>query len=138
MRRLAILGILAVVLSASPTAAAGDTAWRATLPGHPGAAGTVTVTISGSTGTLRWSLTGLSPRTMLTVDVRGGSCATPHGRVIMIHRIERFVGGRSARTYTLTADQIGWFLRNWRRWGAVELTATDAGRTECVAFHRLS
>jgi hypothetical protein len=135
MRRLAIPAVLLLLLTFATPVTASDPTYRATLAG-PGPTGTISVTIGGTTGTLQWNLAHLARNSMVTVAVRGGTCAAPHGLVVQSRWQARFINGRSSQTRTLDPAWVTLFNRSWTSHRGDAVTVTNAGHTECVAFVR--
>jgi hypothetical protein len=135
MRRLAIPAVLLMLLAFATPVAASDPTYRATLAG-PGPTGIVTIAISGTTGTLQWTLGHLARDSMVTVAVRGGTCASPRGLIVQSRWQARFSNGRSSQTRTLDPAWVTLFNRSWSSRGGDVVTVTNASHTECVAFAR--
>jgi len=135
MRRLAIPAVLLMLLTFATPVTASDPTYRATLAG-PGPTGTVTIAISGTTGTLQWNLAHLARDSMVTVTVRGGTCAVPRGLIVQSRWQARFINGTSRQTRTLDPAWVTFFNRSWSSRGGDVVTVTNAGHTECVAFAR--
>jgi len=135
MRRLAVVGSLAMTLAlVAPAAAASDSSWKATLTGA-GISGTVTVTITSSTSaTLAENLTGLTPRTLSVLWLRGGSCKSTSFGVARV-RWTVPATGRLVHTVNLSPSMIGFFRFDMSRRGGVCATLTDGSKT---AFGRLT
>lgn len=133
MRRLAVVGSLAMTLALiAPAAAASDSSWKATLTGA-GMSGTVTVTITSSTSaTLVEDLTGLTPRTLSVLWLRAGNCSST-STAFGVARVRWTVpaNGHLVVTVNLSPSMIGFFKFDMNHRGGVRATMTDGSKTAC-------
>ena len=131
MRRLAVVGSLAMTLALiAPAAAASDSSWKATLTGA-GMNGTVTVTITSPTSaTLAENLTGLTPRTLSVLWLRAGSCTSTSFGVARV-RWTVPATGHLVATVNLSPSMIGFFRFDMSHRGGVHATMTDGSKTAC-------
>ncbi len=134
MRRSIILGAIAVLMFAVPVSAA-DPTYRATMAG-PGPTGTVTVATSGASGTLKWNLAHIARNSLLTVTIRGGTCADLSSLIVRARWEARFVNGASVQTRVLESSWVTSFNRSWSSRGGDVAIVTNAGHTECQALAR--
>jgi hypothetical protein len=131
MRRLAVVGSLAITLAlVAPAAAASDSSWTTTLTGA-GVNGTVTVTITSPTSaTLAENLTGLTPRTLSVLWLRAGSCESTSFGVARV-RWTVPATGHLVVTVNLSPSMIGFFRFDMNHRGGVHATMTDGSKTAC-------
>lgn len=136
MRRLAVVGSLAMALALSaPAAAASDSSWKATLAGA-GISGTVTVTITSSTSaTLSENLRGLTPRTLSVLWLRAGRCSSTTFGVARV-RWTVPATGHLVITVNLSPSMIGFFRFDMSHRGGVHATMTDGSKTACSRMAR--
>lgn len=131
MRRLAVVGSLALLLAlVAPASAASGSTWKATLAGA-GISGTVTVTITSSTSaTLAENIKGLTPRSLSVLWLRGGSCSSTSFAVARV-RWSVPATGHLVRTLDLSSTMIGFFRSDMSHRGGVHATMTDGSATAC-------
>jgi hypothetical protein len=131
MRRLAVVGSLAMTLALiAPAAAASDSAWKANLAGA-GISGTVTVTITSPTSaTLSENLKGLTPRTLSILWLQAGSCSSTSFGVARV-RWSVPATGHLVVTVNLSPSMIGFLKFDMSHRGGVHATMTDGSKAAC-------
>ena len=133
MRKLVLVGVLALFLAATfPVAAAPVTTWHAHLA-RAGISGSVTVSITNARagGTLFMDIRGLTPRTLSDLWLRGGSCsATRYGVTHVRWTVP--ANGRLVLTVRLAPAWAGYFLFDMAHRGGVHATLTDGSRQACA------
>lgn len=135
MRKLVLIGVLALTLAGTSVAAASTpvTTWHADLAGpHIRGAVTVSITAAGG-GSLTENLTGVAPRSLVMLWLRGGTCAATGFGVVRV----RWTASRSGHlvaTVPLTAAMTRFFTLDWKHRGGVSATATDGSLRSCAAL----
>ncbi len=136
MRKLVLIGVLALMLAGTSVAAASTpvTTWHADVSGA-GINGTVTVTIRGTSagGSLTENLTGVTPRALVVLWLRGGTCSAEGFGVVRVRwTVPR--SGHLVVTVPLTAAMARWFTFDWKHRGGVSATVTDGSLKVCSAM----
>jgi hypothetical protein len=131
MRRLAVVGSLALSLAlTAPALAASGSSWKATLA-EAGISGTITVTITSSTSaTLVENISGLTPRTLSVLWLQGGSCSSTSFGVARV-RWTVPASGHLVLTANLSPTMIGFFRFDMSHRGGVHARMTDGSATAC-------
>ena len=131
---LAAGALVAALVLAAPAAAATTTRTYHASLASGSVSGTVTVTITGSSGTLSESLRGLPARSMSVVWLRSGSCSTT-GFLVVRQRWTASSSGRVSITVPLTTSMVQWFTYDWSHRGGVHAHLTDGSISVCAALH---
>ncbi len=131
MRRLAVVGSLAMSLVlGTPAASASGSSWTATLA-KAGISGTVTVNIASSTSaTLTENIKGLQARTLSVLWLQAGSCSSTSFGVTRV-RWTVPANGHLIVTVKLSPSMIGFFRFDASHRGGVHARMTDGSRTAC-------
>jgi hypothetical protein len=131
MRRLAVVGSLAMLWALiAPASAASGSSWKATLAGA-GISGTVTVAITSPTSaTLAEDIKGLTPRSLSVLWLRGGSCSSTSFGIARV-RWTVPASGHLVVTVNLSPAMIGFFRSDMSHRGGVHATMTDGSATAC-------
>lgn len=131
MRRLACVGSLALCMAfIAPTSAASVTSYQATLA-QGSVTGTITVSLSGTGGTLTEHLSGLVPRSTAVLWLRAGVCSSSQFGIARVRQTASRTG-KVALTVNLTSAMVGYFRLDWSRRGGVHATLTDGATVACA------